>query len=116
MTWSRRIHRRVQHPRGRADAGDLLSRHTWEDVSGHIAFQGLDGVKKMVELTLMAVPDCKFTHHGGMKDGNHYLVEWSSSGTTFDIEFACRGASVGETDDGVSLCTIATTGIPGPSR
>ena len=45
------------------------------------------------------MPDCKFTHHGGMKDGNRYMVEWTMSGTAFDIEFACRGASVGETDD-----------------
>jgi ketosteroid isomerase-like protein len=71
----------------------------WEDVSGHIDYDGLDGVKNMVELTLMAIPDCKFTHHGGMKDGNHYAVEWTMSGTIFGQEFACRGASVGETDD-----------------
>jgi hypothetical protein len=71
----------------------------WEDVSGHIEFEGHDGVKNMVEITLMTVPDCKFTHHGGMKDGNSYMVEWTMSGTAFDIEFACRGASVGETDD-----------------
>ena len=31
---------------------------------------GSDGVKNMIELTLMAIPDCKFTHHGGMKNGN----------------------------------------------
>ena len=71
----------------------------WEDVSGHIEFEGHEGVKNMVEVTLMAVPNCKFTHHGGMKDGNRYMVEWTMSGTAFDIEFACRGASVGETDD-----------------
>ena len=71
----------------------------WEDVSGHIEFEGHDGVKNMVEITLMAVPDCKFTYHGGMKDGNHYVVEWTMSGTAFGTEFACRGASVGETDD-----------------
>jgi limonene-1,2-epoxide hydrolase len=71
----------------------------WEDVSGHIEFEGHEGVKNMVEITLMAVPNCKFTHHGGMKDGNRYMVEWTMSGTAFDIEFACRGTSVGETDD-----------------
>jgi len=71
----------------------------WEDVSGHIEFEGRDGVKNMVELTLMAVPDCKFTYHGGMKNDNHYAVEWTMSGTAFGTEFACRGASVGETDD-----------------
>jgi ketosteroid isomerase-like protein len=70
----------------------------WEDVSGHIQFEGRDGVKNMVELTLMAVPDCKFTYHGGMKNGNDYVVEWTMSGTAFGTEFACRGASVGETD------------------
>ena len=53
----------------------------------------------MVELTLMAIPDCKFTYHGGLKDKNSYMVEWTMSGTAFGIEFACRGASVGETDD-----------------
>jgi ketosteroid isomerase-like protein len=71
----------------------------WEDVSGHIEFQGHDGVKNMVELTLMAIPDCKFTYHSGMKNGNDYVVEWTMSGTAFGAEFACRGASVGETDD-----------------
>jgi ketosteroid isomerase-like protein len=71
----------------------------WEDVSGHIEFEGRDGVKNMVELTLMAVPDCKFTYHGGMKNGNDYVVEWTMSGTAFGTEFACRGASVGVTDD-----------------
>jgi hypothetical protein len=71
----------------------------WEDVSGHIEFDGSDGVKNMVELTLMAVPDCKFTYHGGMKNDNDYVVEWTMSGTAFGTEFACRGASVGETDD-----------------
>jgi hypothetical protein len=70
----------------------------WEDVSGHIEFEGRDGVKNMVELTLMAVPDCKFTYHGGMKNGNNYVVEWTMSGTAFGTEFACRGASVGKTD------------------
>ena len=72
-----------------------------EDVyrPGHIEFQGRDGVKNMVELTLMAVPDCTFTYHGGMKNGNDYVVEWTMSGTAFGTEFACRGASVGETDD-----------------
>jgi ketosteroid isomerase-like protein len=72
----------------------------WEDISGHIEFEGRDGVKNMVELTLMAIPDCKFTYHGGMKNGNDYVVEWTMSGTAFGTEFACRGASVGETDDG----------------
>ncbi len=72
---------------------------TWQDVSGHIEFEGLDGVKNMIELTLMAIPDCKFTYHGGMKNGNNYVVEWTMSGTAFGTEFACRGASVGETDD-----------------
>ena len=71
----------------------------WEDVSGHIAYEGADGVKNMVELTLMAIPDCRFTYHGGMKNGNNYVVEWTMSGTAFGTEFACRGASVGETDD-----------------
>jgi ketosteroid isomerase-like protein len=71
----------------------------WEDVSGHIDYDGLDGVKNMIELTLRAIPDCKFTHHGGMENGNHYAVEWTISGTIFGQEFACRGASVGETDD-----------------
>jgi ketosteroid isomerase-like protein len=71
----------------------------WEDVSGHIEFEGLDGVKNMVELTLMAIPDCTFTYHRGMKHGNDYVVEWTMSGTAFGTEFACRGASVGETDD-----------------
>jgi len=71
----------------------------WEDVSGHIEFEGRDGVKNMVELTLMAIPDCKFTYHGGMKNGNDYVVEWTMSGSAFGTEFACRGASVGETDD-----------------
>jgi ketosteroid isomerase-like protein len=71
----------------------------WEDVSGHIEFEGRDGVKNMVELTLMAVPDCTFAYHGGMKNGNDYVVEWTMSGTAFGTEFACRGASVGETDD-----------------
>ena len=70
----------------------------WEDVSGHIDYEGHDGVKNMVELTLMAIPDCKFTYHGGLKDKNSYMVEWTMSGTAFGIEFACRGASVGETD------------------
>lgn len=70
----------------------------WEDVSGHIEFEGLDGVKNMVELTLMAIPDCTFAFHGGMKNGNNYVVEWTMSGTAFGSEFACRGASVGETD------------------
>ena len=45
----------------------------WEDVSGHIAYEGSDGVKNMVELTLMAIPDCRFTYHGGMKNGNDYV-------------------------------------------
>jgi ketosteroid isomerase-like protein len=72
---------------------------TWEDVSGHIAYEGADGVKNMVELTLMAIPDCRFTYHGGMKDGNRYMVEWTMSGTAFGSEFACRGASVGELND-----------------
>jgi ketosteroid isomerase-like protein len=49
--------------------------------------------------TPMAIPDCKFTHHGGMENGNHYAVEWTISGTIFGQEFACRGASLGETDD-----------------
>ena len=71
----------------------------WEDVSGHIEFDGADGVKNTVELTLMAIPDCKFTYHGGMKNGNNYAVEWTMSGTAFGTEFACRGASVGETDN-----------------
>jgi hypothetical protein len=71
----------------------------WEDVSGHIEFEGLDGVKNMVELTLMTIPDCKFAYHGGMKNGNNYVVEWTMSGTALGTEFACRGASVGETDD-----------------
>ena len=71
----------------------------WEDVSGHIDYDGHDGVKNMIELTLMAIPDCKFTHHGGMRGGTSYVVEWTMSGTAFGIEFACRGASVGETDD-----------------
>ena len=71
----------------------------WEDVSGHIAYEGSDGVKNMVELTLMAIPDCRFTYHGGMKNGNDYVVEWTMSGTAFGQEFACRGASVGKTDD-----------------
>jgi ketosteroid isomerase-like protein len=71
----------------------------WQDVSGHIEFEGHDGVKNMVELTLMAIPDCKFTSHGGMKNGNNYVVEWTMSGTAFGTEFGCRGASVGETDD-----------------
>jgi ketosteroid isomerase-like protein len=71
----------------------------WEDVSGHIEFEGRDGVKNMVELTLMAIPDCTFAYHGGMKNGNDYVVEWTMSGTAFGTEFACRGASVGETDD-----------------
>jgi succinate dehydrogenase/fumarate reductase flavoprotein subunit len=70
----------------------------WEDVSGHIEFEGLDGVKNMIELTLMAIPDCTFAYHGGMKNGNNYVVEWTMSGTIFGTEFACRGASVGETD------------------
>src|SRR5260370_30672438 len=70
----------------------------WEDVSGHIEFEGRDGVKNMVELTLMAVPDCKFTYHGGMKNGSHYAVEWTISGNTASrAEFACRRASLGET-------------------
>ena len=55
----------------------------WEDVSGHIAYEGSDGVKNMVELTLMAIPDCRFTYHGGMKNGNDYVVEWTMSGTAF---------------------------------
>jgi ketosteroid isomerase-like protein len=71
----------------------------WEDVSGHIEFAGHDGVKNMVELTLMAVPDCTFAYHGGMKNGNNYVVEWTMTGTAFGTEFACRGASVGETDN-----------------
>jgi ketosteroid isomerase-like protein len=71
----------------------------WEDVSGHIDYDGLDGVKNMIELTLMAIPDCKFTHHGGMENGNQYAVEWTIGGTIFGQEFACRGASVGEFDD-----------------
>lgn len=53
----------------------------------------------MIELTLMAIPDCTFTHHGGWRDGNSYTVEWTIAGTIFNTEFACRGASVGETDD-----------------
>jgi ketosteroid isomerase-like protein len=71
----------------------------WEDVSGHIEFKGLDGVRDMVQVTIAAIPDCKFTHHGGMTVGNSYVVEWTMSGTIFGKEFACRGASVGETDD-----------------
>lgn len=71
----------------------------WEDVSGHIEFKGLEGVRDMVQITLAAVPDCKFTHHSGMRQGNSYVVEWTISGTIFGQEFACRGASVGETDD-----------------
>jgi len=63
----------------------------WEDVSGHIEFKGLDGVRDMVQLTIAAIPDCKFTHHGGMKHGNAYVVEWTMSGTIFGQEFACRG-------------------------
>ena len=55
----------------------------WDDVSGHIDYRGHDGVKNMVELTLMAIPDCKFTYHGGMKNGNNYAVEWTISGTIF---------------------------------
>ena len=53
----------------------------WEDVSGHISYEGSDGVKNMIELTLMAIPDCTFTYHGGMKNGNEYAVEWTMSGT-----------------------------------
>ncbi len=71
----------------------------WEDVSGHIDYDGLDGVKNMIELTMMAIPDCRFTHHGGIENGNQYSVEWTISGTIFGQEFACRGASVGEFDD-----------------
>lgn len=71
----------------------------WEDVSGHIEYEGSDGVKNMIELTLMAIPDCKFAYHGGMKSGHQYCVEWTISGTAFGTEFACRGASIGETDD-----------------
>jgi hypothetical protein len=71
----------------------------WEDVSGHIDYDGLDGVKTMIDLTLMAIPDCRFTYHGGMRTENGYMVEWTMSGTIFGKEFACRGASVGETDD-----------------
>ena len=70
----------------------------WEDVSGHIDYDGLDGVKSMIELTLMAIPDCRFAHHGGIENGNQYSVEWTISGTIFGQEFACRGASVGEFD------------------
>jgi hypothetical protein len=47
----------------------------------------------------MAIPDCTFAYHGGMKNDNNYVVEWTMSGTAFGTEFACRGASVGETDD-----------------
>jgi hypothetical protein len=71
----------------------------WEDVSGHIEFRGLDGVRDMINVTLMAIPDCTFAHVGGMKNGNDYVVEWTMSGTIFGQEFTCRGASVGETDD-----------------
>jgi len=71
----------------------------WDDVSGHIDYEGLDGVKNMIELTLMAIPDCKFTYHGEIKTANQYMVEWTIAGTIFGQEFACRGASVGETDD-----------------
>jgi hypothetical protein len=71
----------------------------WEDVSGHLEFNEAEGVKNMIELTLMAIPDCKFAHHGGMVSGNHYVVEWTMSGTFVGTEFACRGASVGELDD-----------------
>jgi len=71
----------------------------WEDVSGHIDYDGLDGVKNMIELTLMAIPDCRCAHHGGIEHGNQYSVEWTIAGTIFGREFACRGASVGEFDD-----------------
>jgi hypothetical protein len=71
----------------------------WEDVSGHIDYDGHDGVKQMIELTLMAIPDCKFTYHGGLKLENSYMVEWTMSGNAFGNDFACRGASVGETND-----------------
>ena len=68
-------------------------------MSGHIDYKGLDGVKTMVELTLMAIPDCKFTHHGGMKHGRLLRGGVDDLGNRFNTEFACRGASVGETDD-----------------
>jgi ketosteroid isomerase-like protein len=70
----------------------------WEDVSGHLEFLGNDGVKNMIELTLMAIPDCSFVHHGGFTSGESYVVEWTMKGTFFGAEFACRGASVGEFD------------------
>lgn len=71
----------------------------WEDVSGHIDYEGSDCLEDMIELTPMAIPDCTFAYHGGMRNGNSYAVEWTMSGTIFGTEFACRGASLGETDD-----------------
>jgi hypothetical protein len=71
----------------------------WEYVSGHIDSEGSDGVEDMIELTPMAIPDCTFAYHGGMRNGNSYAVESTMAGTIFRTEFACRGASLGETDD-----------------
>ncbi len=71
----------------------------WDDVSGHISFRGHDGVREMLDVTVQVIPDYAYSYDGGFRVGNSYVVEWTMSGTAFGQKFACRGASVGKTDD-----------------
>ncbi len=89
----------------------------WEDVSGHIDYEGHDGVKQMIELTLMAIPDCAFTYHGGLK------LENSLHGRVDDVGECVRDRlrlpwCVRRRDrrPRSPSCTTGTTGIPGHSR
>jgi SnoaL-like domain len=88
----------------------------WEDVSGHIEFEGHDGVKSMVEITLMAVPDCKFTHHGGMQNGNHYMVDGPCRAPRLTSSSPVAAPLSARPTTGAAFCTIVNIGIPGPSR
>jgi ketosteroid isomerase-like protein len=71
----------------------------WDDVSGHISFEGHHGVREMLDVTVAVIPDYKYSYDGGFRLGDSYVVEWTMSGTAFGEKFACRGASVGKTDD-----------------
>jgi len=82
----------------------------------HIDYEGHDGVKNMVELTLMAIPDCKFTYHGGLKDKNSYMVEWTMSGTAFGIELPAVAHLSAKPTLRTASSTTGITGIPAHSR
>jgi len=88
----------------------------WEDVSGHIDYEGHDGVKNMVELTLMAIPDCKFTYHGGLKDKNS---TWSS-GRCRELRSESNSPAVAHLSakptTRTASSTTGITGIPAHSR